>query len=68
MAVDGIDGRRRGKRRKEMSPGVRVSTRLSLGVKNERTDAGRDGRTCLARPNSQAQTGIATGMIGNHTG
>ena len=31
--------------------------RFSLSVENERADAGRDGRTCLARPNSQARTG-----------
>ena len=30
---------------------------LSLSVENEQTDAGRDGQTCLARPNSQARTG-----------
>ena len=24
----------------------------SLGAENERIDAGRDGRTCLSRPNS----------------
>ena len=35
----------------------RVSTRFSLSVKNEKANAGRDGRTCLARPNSQARTG-----------
>ena len=35
----------------------RVSTRFSLSVKNEQTDAGRDDQTCLARPNSQARTG-----------
>ena len=29
---------------------------LSLGVENEQTDAGRDGRTCLARLNYQART------------
>ena len=28
-----------------------------LGVEDEQADAGRDGRTCLARPNSQAGTG-----------
>ena len=27
------------------------------GVENERAEAGRDGRTRLARPNSQARTG-----------
>ena len=35
-----------------------VSTRFSLSVENDQNDAGRDGRTCLARrPNSQARTG-----------
>ena len=33
----------------------RVSTRFSLSVENEQTDAGRDGQTCLASPNSQAR-------------
>ena len=37
-------------RKKEMSP-RRVSTRFNLGVENERVDAGRDGQTCIARPN-----------------
>ena len=36
-----------------------VSARFSLSVENERADAGRDGQTCLARPNSQARTGTA---------
>ena len=32
-----------------------VSTRFSLSVENEQhDDAGRDARTCLTRPNSQA--------------
>ena len=31
--------------------------RFSLSVENERADAGRDDRTCLARTNSQVQTG-----------
>ena len=35
----------------------RVSTRFSLSVANEQTDAGRDELSCLARPNSQARTG-----------
>ena len=34
----------------------RVSTRSSLNVETGQADAGRDGRTCLARPDSQAQT------------
>ena len=32
-----------------------------MSVENEQADAGRDGRTCLARPNSRARTG--TGII-----
>ena len=32
---------------------------FTLDVKNEQADARRDGRSCLARPNSQTQT--ATG-------
>ena len=35
----------------------RVSTIFSLSVENEQADAGRDGRNCLARPNSQARPG-----------
>ena len=35
-----------------------VSTRFSLSLENKQADAGRDDRTCLARPNYQAQTGI----------
>ena len=35
------------------------NTRFSLSVENEQADAGRDGRTRLARPNSQAL--MATG-------
>ena len=31
--------------------------RFSLNVENEQADAGLDGRTGLARPNSQARTG-----------
>ena len=41
------------------TPGV--STRFNLSVENEQADAGRDGRTRLARPNSQARTGTAAG-------
>ena len=33
-----------------------LSTRFSMSVENEQADAGRDGQTCLARPNSQART------------
>ena len=58
---------------------VKVSTRFSLGVENERADAGRDG---TAEPNSQDQilrsergqgenpvfpVQLTTSMIGNHT-
>ena len=35
----------------------RVITRFSPNVENERADVGRDGRTRLASPNSQARTG-----------
>ena len=35
----------------------RVSTRFSLSVENEQADAGRDVRTCLATPSSQARRG-----------
>ena len=34
-----------------------VSTRFSLSVEDEETDAGWDCRTCLARPNSQGANG-----------
>ena len=34
-----------------------VSTIFNLNVENEQADAGQDGRTRLARPNSQARTG-----------
>ena len=34
-------------------------------MENKRADAGRDGRTCLVRPNSQAQTGNATRLVPN---
>ena len=33
------------------------STTFNFGVENERTDAGRDCRNRLARPNSQVQPG-----------
>ena len=35
----------------------RVGTRFSPNMENEQADAGRDSRTCLARPHSQARTG-----------
>ena len=54
----------------------KVSTRFSLSAENEKADTGRDDRTCLARPNSQARTGtrkssfslyqLTTSRIGNH--
>ena len=31
---------------------------IKSSVENGRADAGRDGRTCLARPKSQARTGL----------
>ena len=35
-----------------------------LSVENERADAGgRDGRPCLAKPNSQARTGVREEVI-----
>ena len=42
------------------------STRFSLRFKNEQADAERDGRTRVAKPNSQARTGT-TSRIGNLT-
>ena len=33
------------------------STRFSLSVENDQADTGRDGGTCLGRPNSLARTG-----------
>ena len=49
MAVDSVDGRRRGNREEPRDI-------FSLSVENEQADAGRDGRARLARPNSQART------------
>ena len=40
--------------RKERSP--RVGAMFCSSVENERAGAGRDGQTCLAKPNSQART------------
>ena len=37
---------------------IHTYIRFSLGMENEWADAGRDGRTCLTTPNSQARTGI----------
>ena len=50
MVVDGMMGEG-----KEQVVNSKHSTRF--GLENERTDAGRDGRTRRARPNSQARTG-----------
>ena len=35
---------------------VSISTRFRLSVEKKQADGGRDGRTRLARPNSQART------------
>ena len=43
----------------------RVRIRLSLSAENEQADAGRDCRTCLARPNSQARTGTGKNNHGS---
>ena len=48
---------RRGEKRREEERSPRVSTRFSLRVENEQTNAGRNGRPCFKRPNSQAPTG-----------
>ena len=50
MTVDVIHGHRRKKREEGWEPMNR--TRFGLGVENEHDEAGRDGRTRLARPNS----------------
>ena len=50
-----MDGRRRGKR--EGGEGPVNKHQIGLDVENKRADAGRNGRTCLARPSSQARTG-----------
>ena len=34
-----------------------VSTRFSVSIENEQADTGRDGQTCLTKPNFQARTG-----------
>ena len=47
--LDGINGRCSGKQEKP----VQAPDRYSLSVGNGQADAGRDGRTCCARPNSQ---------------
>ena len=52
MAVDDIDGRPRVRREGGKEP--MSKHQIKPGLKIERADAGRDGRTCLARPKSQA--------------
>ena len=47
-AVDGVDGRHRGEREGEESVSKHQPIRFSLSVKNERADAGRDGRSNLS--------------------
>ena len=56
MVVDGMDKRCRGKAG-EKKESRKKAPRFSRNVGNERDDAGRDRRICLARPNSQARTG-----------
>ena len=65
MPVDGLDGgcHVAESGRKERSP--RVSTRFSLGVENEWTDAGRDGQTCLER-HVYIPVQLTMSRIGNH--
>ena len=54
VPVDGIDGRCQSRK----AGGIPcASTRFGLNMEDKLSDAGRDGRTCLARPNSQARTG-----------
>ena len=47
----------------------RVSARFSMSVESEQAGAGRDGRTCLVRPECQARTGTGNILsgIGNLT-
>ena len=52
MAVDVINKRTPSRKAKGIP---RVGTRVSQCVANEQVDAGRDGQTCLVRPNSQAR-------------
>ena len=52
-----------------------VSTRFSVSIENEQANTRRDSQTCLAKPNSQAQTGsrkcfpvqLTMNRIGNFT-
>ena len=52
MGVDGVYGRRRGKREGGEDP-VSKRTRFGLGEENERADEGQDGRICLGRATCQ---------------
>ena len=56
-----VDGKRKSPRKARLIS--RVSTRFSLSVENEQADPGRDGRTRLARPNSQARTGTGKMIV-----
>ena len=66
IAIDAIDGHRRGKREESEDPASKrdrssplPSLSLCVCVENERADARRDGRASFfARPNSQARTRI----------
>ena len=61
MAVDGMSGRRCGRREEgKESVSKHLPIKFSPGVDNERAGAGRDGWTCLARPNSQARMGCSS--------
>ena len=42
---------------------LRVKIRFSLSFENEQADAGRDGRICLARLNSQARAGTGENVF-----
>ena len=76
MACGGINNGRHPRPRK-LGVIPSVSRRLSLGVGNEQTDAGRDGRTRLERPKFSGANGdremhifpvqLTTSRIGNLT-
>ena len=65
MAVDGIDiwTPPVAKIRKNALSKHHIILVFSLSVDNEQADAEQDGRTCLARPNSQARTSTGTMMF-----
>ena len=55
MAVDGVN---KWMSVAESGRNPSLTTKFSLSVENDdQADAGWNGRTCLARPNSQARTG-----------